>query len=658
MYEEEGQNSNIGEQSSMSGAVIRDSVVLRALGIGLLASLVIIAIRISGGLETVELAMYDWTLRLRPQVAQTDPRIVLITITEEDIQNQGRWPLSDEVVGHVLKILTNDGARAVGLDIYRDIEVPPGRDILNNILASHREIITVMKFPNQEGREIPGPKILQETDQIGFNDILVDPGGTVRRGSLFLGYEDRVASSFAFRLALRYLEHQKIAPYPDPTNPEFLRLGNRTIRPLKPNDGSYANADTRGYQFLLKFSGGPSPFTKYSLTDLLTGKVAPEVTAGKVVLVGMVAESVGDNFYTPYSRGLNVEQPISGMEVHAHMVRQLLQVGLDDHALIQSLSEEEEWGWILLWGALGGLMSWKARTPWRFTGLIISGGSALVLIGYLALLNNWWIPLGSPILAWILAGSLGTAWSLKYEREDRELLMRLFGQHVDEEIAQTIWRERHQILKEGRIPAQKLTVTVLFADLEAFTSVAERLSPQELMNWLNRYMEAIADIVRQHKGIIDDYYGDGVKVNFGVPFPRKTDKAIGQDALNAVQCGLAMRREIARMTEARDQSTDPYVRIRIGVATGPAVAGSLGSAHRLKYTTVGDTVNVAARLQQLGKELGENETDTEWGTLLISGSTNQFLKDSFCTKEFGELSLRGKKERVIVYQVLDRLTNS
>jgi adenylate cyclase len=153
--------------------------------------------------------------------------------------------------------------------------------------------------------------------------------------------------------------------------------------------------------------------------------------------------------------------------------------------------------------------------------------------------------------------------------------MRLFGQHVDEEIAETIWRERYQILKEGRIHARKLTVTVLFADLEAFTSVAEQLSPQDLMNWLNTYLEALAGIVRRNKGVIDDYYGDGVKVNFGVPFPHETDEAIRLDATNAVQCALAMKREVVRLNEARGQPSIPLVRIRIGIATGPMVGGSL-----------------------------------------------------------------------------------
>jgi adenylate cyclase len=638
---------------NMSMLDFRNSLVLRVIGIGLLASLAIIAIRTAGWLESAEMVMYDWALSSRPIVDQADPHIVLITITEEDIQKMGHWPLSDKEVAQIIELLTDKGARAIGLDIYRDIEVPPGRESLNRLLVGHREIITVMKFPDQDSEGIQGPNILQETDQIGFNDFMIDAGGTVRRGFLYLENEDGVATSFALLLALRYLEHQGIGPRPDPINPEFIRLGRTTIRPLNPNDGSYVNADMRGYQFLLKFAGGSSPFTKYSLNDLRERNIPSQGIAGKVVLIGMVADSVGDHFFTPFSRGLKVEGPISGIELHGHIVRQLLQMALDDDPPIQFLPDEGEWGWILLWGVFGGLIGLRTQTPWRFAGFIIAGGGTIGVIGYLALLNNWWIPLFSPILAWTLSGSLGTALSLKIERQERDLLMRLFGQHVDEEIADNIWQERHQILTEGRIPARKLTVTILFADMEGFTSVAERLSPQDLMNWLNTYMEALAGVVRKHKGIIDDYYGDGVKVNFGVPLPRTTDKAIGQDAINAVQCGLAMRREVMRLNETRGHPSFPVVRIRIGIATGPVVAGSLGSADRLKYTTMGDTVNVAARLEQLGKEARDFEKESEGGTLLIGETTCQYLDASWSMKQVGEVLLRGKKEGVNVYQILD-----
>ena len=630
-----------------------DSTFVRALGIGVLVSCVIIAGRSAGFFESLELAAYDWTIRLRPVSTQPDSRIVLITVTEEDIRDQARWPLSDETVAQVLEILTRLGPRVIGLDLYRDIEVPPGRESLNRFLTHHREVITVMKFPDQQGRGIPGPAVLQGSDQIGFNDILVDRGGTVRRGFLFLEDKGQTSTSFAFLLAMRFLEEQGIVPRADSTHPRFLRLGNTIFPPLGSNDGSYVDADTRGYQFLLKFSKSKHPFQKYSLRTLLQGNVPQEAVAGKIVLVGMAADSVRDDFYTPYSHGPGVNQQIPGIELHAHIVSQLVRTAIEDDPPVRSWSEGVERVWILGWGILGSIIGLSGRTPWRFV-LLLGGGWGILSVGvYVAFLNNWWIPLVSPLMAWMLAGGLVTAVVSKKERQDRTLLMRLFSQHVSSEIAEKIWDERHQFLEGGRLRSQKLTVTVLFADLEGFTSLAEQLSPQEVMNWLNTYLASMAKVVSAHGGVIDDYYGDGMKVNFGVPVPRTTDDAVRQDAVSAVRCGLTMMKEMAQLNKAQHKTLALPIGIRIGIATGPAVVGSLGSAQRLKYTSVGDTVNVAARLEQLGKENWGIKREHPGGTLFIADATQHYLGAIWKMREVGKFSLKGKKESISVYEVLE-----
>ena len=367
----------------------------------------------------------------------------------------------------------------------------------------------------------------------------------------------------------------------------------------------------------------------------------------------MAADSVRDDFYTPYSHGIGFNQQIPGIELHAHIVSQLVRAAIEDDPPVQSSSEGMEWGWILVWGMLGGIVGLSGRTPWRFVLLLCSGWGLLGLCVYVAFLNNWWVPLVSPIMAWTLAGGLVTAVVSKKEREDRNLLMQLFSQHVSSEIAEKIWDERHQFLEGGRLRSQKLTVTVLFADLEGFTSLAEQLSPQEVMNWLNTYLDSMAKVVSRHGGVIDDYYGDGMKVNFGVPVPRTTDEAVRQDAVSAVRCGLTMIKEMAQLNEAREMARDPSIGIRIGIATGPAVVGSLGSAQRLKYTTVGDTVNVAARLEQLGKESLKIEREHKIGTLCIAEATQHYLDSIWKMREVGKISLKGKKESVSVYQVFD-----
>ena len=126
---------------------------------------------------------------------------------------------------------------------------------------------------------------------------------------------------------------------------------------------------------------------------------------------------------------------------------------------------------------------------------------------------------------------------------------------------------------------------------------AERLSPPELMDWLNLYMDRMAGLVMQHGGVIDDYFGDAIKANFGVPVARDTAHAIDEDARHAVRCALAMGVALVQMNRDWEAAGLPHISMRVGIATGEVVAGCLGSAQRMKFTTLGDIVNTAARLE-------------------------------------------------------------
>ncbi|GJL56058.1 MAG: adenylate/guanylate cyclase domain-containing protein [Nitrospirales bacterium] len=628
------------------------SFPLRVLGIGVLASLVVIGCRQLALLENLELRTYDWMVRLTTAPVSPDPRIVLVAITEDDLASLDEWPISDETLANVLNILTASGARVIGVDLYRDRDVPPGTNNLHAILSANPRIVTVMKFPDQNGRGVSGPPLLQGTDQIGFNDMLVDPGGIVRRGFLFLEDQQGVATSFSLLLALKYLEKDGIVPYSDPSQPELMRLGTTTIPRFQPSDGGYVRRDARGYQILLKYSGARDSFTRFSLTSLLSGDVPPEAMRDKVVVIGSAAESVRDDFYTPFSLGKDIEQQVPGMELHAHFVSQFLRMALGHEMPVRSLLEELEVGWIIVWGSLGAVLAWWLGSPWRVMLLVGGGVGGMIVVAYWLLLANWWIPLVPTVMAWVSAGGLVTAWVSQRNRQERAMLMQLFSQHVSHEVAETIWAGRDQFLHDGRIRPQHLTATVLFADLEGFTAVAEQLSPPDLMQWLNTYLLSMTNVISAHHGVIDDYFGDGVKANFGVPFARTHEHDIRQDAINAVQCGLALIQDIHRLNQVHARQGIPLGKVRIGVASGSVIAGSVGGRQRLKYTTVGNVVNLAARLEQLGKERSGGDTDQESGSLLITHETRSYLDGVWAIEELGPVELRGKQDSVMVYRVL------
>jgi adenylate cyclase len=622
--------------------------------VSLLVFLGIMALRRTGSLETLELAAYDWYIRLRPAISESNPRIVLIGITEADIRRQGRWPIPDASLAQALEILTQYQPRAIGLDLYRDVPVPPGRETLEAMLTGNRHIVAVMKFGDEVEIGIPPPAVLNHTDQIGFNDILVDPGGIVRRGLLFLDDGQTVTYSFGLRLALLYLQAEGITPQPDASNPQYIRLGPTTIPPFYAYDGGYVGADARGYQFLLDFREAPRGFPSYPLATLLSGGIDPEALKDKIVLIGITAESVKDFFYTPYSRGLHADQQVSGIALHAHIISQLLRSGLDDSSTVRTASEGQEAFWVLLWSVMGGLMGLRVRSPWHFSLLAISGLSILGLIVYGAFVQGWWIPLIPPAMAWVVAAAVVTAYISSQEKAQRAILMHLFARYVSPEVAETIWQQRDQFLDGGRPRSQKVIATVLFTDLRGFTPVSEKMDPQALMDWLNTYMETMAQLVMEHGGVVDDYAGDGLKSNFGVPLARTTEAEIRRDAVQAVHCALAMEREMRRLNLLWLEQHLPTVGLRVGIFTGPVVAGSLGSARRLKYTTVGDTVNIAARLESFDKDLVDPDVIHSPCRILIGETTLGYLGQQFMTQRVGEVRLKGKDQKILVYRVIGR----
>ena len=307
--------------------------------ISLLVFLGMLGLRRSGTLEFLELATYDEYITMLPTTSVSSSRIVLLAITEGDIQRQGRWPIPDAILAQVLQMLTQYAPRAIGIDIYRDVEVPPGRAELDAVLTANPHIIASMKASGGLSYGVPPPPVLKDTEQFGCNDILVDPGGIVRRGLLFVADGKATCYSFALRLALLYLKAEGIEPQPDPMHLEYLRLQHTTIRPFAANDGSYVEADARGYQFLLDFRDGLTAFPNFSLTALLAGEVDPEAIKDKVVLIGVKAESVKDWFYTPHNRGRRVGQEMSGTDLHAHMTGQLLRFALDHSPPVSTASE-------------------------------------------------------------------------------------------------------------------------------------------------------------------------------------------------------------------------------------------------------------------------------------------------------------------------------
>ncbi len=627
---------------------------LAAVGVTLAVSLAVIGMRQSGYLQSLELFAYDAYVRLATRSGPRVARVVLITISEEDIQKLGRWPLSDATLARLLKAVVQARPRAIGLDLYRDIAVPPGHEALTAMLRDNPEIVAVTRFKSSTNVGVSSPAVLAGTDRVGFNDVVPDPGGLVRRGLLFLDDGQTLAYSLALRLALLYLKPENVQPHPDPTDPAHIRLGETTISPFESSDGSYVNADAGGYQFLLDFADAARGFESYSLADVLAGTIEPSVFAEKIILIGSTAESVPDVFYTPHSRRLVASQQMWGVELHAHIANQLLRIALEDEQPMATAADGQEALWIVLWCVLGSVVGLRAGAALRFAGILMSG---LVVIGgvtYALFTTGIWIPVIPPAIVWILCASLVTAYVANSERQQRRTLMNLFSRHVSRDLASEIWRRRDEFLDGERPRSQRLTATVMFTDLHQFTRVSEKLDPQTLMDWLNEYMACMTPHVIEKNGVILRFIGDAILAVFGIPIARSTDAEIRRDAQHAVECAIEMQRELIDLNRELKERNMPMMGMRIGIYTGRMVGGSMGTSERLEYNVHGDTVNTAARLENVNKQSFEPDFLRRPCRIYVGDTTKTLVEETgFNMRSVGRLELRGKEQAVCAYEVID-----
>lgn len=621
------------------------------LGIGLAAFLAVAGLRLLGGLQAMELAVHDLYLNARSDAAWREDRVVAVLVDDEDIRRLGQWPLTDETLARVVENLVQAGPAAVGFDLYRDLPVAPGTARLEQVLTASRQVYFVMKFGGKDAARVAPPPVLGDSERVGFADLIVDPGGFVRRGLLFMDDGKTVGYSFALRLALSYLAGRGVAAAPGEPNPEHLRLGQVTFRPMEANDGPYSRTDPAGYQFLIDYKGGANPFRTFSLSDVLDQRLPAGALRDRIVVVGVSADSVKDFFLTPFNHRQTDVASTPGVLVHAQAISQLLRAGIDGERPMVFVAPWVVYLAMLVWSLVAVVTALWVRVLGGFVAL--AGLETLALLGgsYAAFLAGWFVPVVPLALVGIVCASLSIAYLTSLERSERRYLMDIFSKQVSPDVAEEMWRSRDQFIKGGRLEPRLLTASILFTDLHNFTAVAERLSPPELMEWLNLYMDRMAGLVMEHGGVVDDYFGDAIKANFGVPIARADEHAIDEDARHAVRCALAMGVALEAMNRDWEAAGLPRISMRVGIATGEVVAGCLGSAQRMKFTTLGDIVNTSARLETYGKDDPNVTAVDSISRVLISDETARRIGEGFITQVVGALKLKGKETAVTVFRV-------
>lgn len=621
----------------------RRSLMVSAVFLSLLTAALLLLARGLGISQPLELTGYDLGLALRP--ALTEPTVVtLIEIRENDIQSLGHWPVTDGDLAGIINRIESYEPRVIGVDIYRDVNVPPGTDALANTFASHPNLIGIMKFHSDSSPGVAPPAALAREDRVGFSDLVLDPDGTVRRGLAFLDEGERFHWAFSLKIALAYLVADGISLTPDAQTPEHFRLGPTLIPPLPERFGAYADMDNAGYQFLADNRRQPDELPTYPLSALLSGTIDAAHLRDRIVLLGVNAQSVKDSFVTPLSRwSWNGNPQVGGVAVHGLLADQMIRLGQGRSTVMSAPGPVMDTFLMIFICLAGGICGLLAGSATRLTLIAIGGVLAITAAGLMLFIASYWLPVLAMAVGWTASAGLVTAYLVQRVRRERRDLQKLLNVQVSPQVADEIWRRRGELLDEGTLKPQSLTATVMFVDLQGFTRQTERLPSDSLLAWLQPFLTITTETVLEHGGMVDDYFGDGVKANFGVPF-RRSGADIEEDARSAVHCAQVLSRRLS----AIDQSSQHPYAIRFGIHTGTVVAGTVGSRQRSKYTTIGDTVNVAARLETTAKEL-DGERGPTASRIIASAATLRLLENDNGWEPLGPIALKGRVEEVSAF---------
>jgi CHASE2 domain-containing sensor protein/class 3 adenylate cyclase len=373
-----------------------------------IASGVTVGVRSLGWLQYWELQTFDLLMQLRPNEA-ADKRILLVTITEEDVQSQpaqerGGSSLSDRSLAQLLEKLEQYEPRVIGLDIYRDRPVGDGYKALAAWMRKSDRFFTICHYGNAGVNPPPEiPPVRQ-----GFNNVLPDADEVLRRHPIAVSSALPCQNkySFSWQIATRYLADDKIRAKITPDN--YLQLGSIVFKPLENDAGGYHKLDGRGHQILLNYRANRQIAPTITLAEVLSNRFDPNLVKNRIVLIGTTAPSFNDiHWRTPYSNVQGSIKTMTGVEIQAHMVSQILSAVLAQRALIWWLSKPLEAFWILGWSLIGAIL---AKGTHSLRGFAIRGGVAIaILFGscwIILSLQGGWIPIVPPALALAISGGV------------------------------------------------------------------------------------------------------------------------------------------------------------------------------------------------------------------------------------------------------------
>ena len=552
--------------------------------------------------EVAELKALDAQFTLRGPRPPESP-IVVVSIDEDSFDGLDlAWPWPRAVHAKFLDIVARGGPAVIGMDILftePSSRGPADDAALGAAVDRVRDRIVLAAALTTVGdasfvKQALNPPIPAVRGQAVFGSAAYesDVDAFVRRATLKHEFQDREWPGFDL-LIYRLAEKAGLVKAPPPS----------------------------GREVLINFRGGPDTFPMVAYHRVVTGEIPPEVFAGKIVLVGATTPTLHDIFPTPFA----AQSGMAGVEIHAQTLETLL-TGIPlrraPRLLVPGLAV-----------VAGALAAWTATAlrPLAAFGIVAGGVTAYLGASQGAFVwGRYWVEVVPVPLALLVTYAGTVAKNFTQEQREKRRLSRFFSPDVVAEIV------RHK--DDAKLAANRRRMTVLFSDIRGFTSMSEKMQPEEVVTFLREYLTVMTQAVFNHGGTVDKYIGDAIMALYNVPFEAP------DHALRAVRTALEFQERLQPLAERFAARHGGTLACGVGIHTGDAVVGTIGSEQRLEYTAIGDTINLGSRLEGLTKEFSV--------PIIISEATYAEVRDHFGARDLGEVTVKGKAIPVKIYAII------
>ena len=638
------------------------SKVLQAVALGLASGLLVLGAERLGWLETLERKSLDWRFRAFTQERRASRDIVIIALDDTSfgsqgmLDNFGRWPWRRKLYAGLVYYLNEGGARVIGLDlIFQGADPHAGDDaMLAKALAERPSAVLAFAlnmgtfreadpsapeslrqrlspFALQINQQVPlvlrtysgidlsQDEFLRPAAGMGCITIQSDPDGPVRTVTPVFRFRDEYYASLSLAVAARALGEKldvDVAPGPR------LKFAGHDV-PM----------DKQG-RLLIRWYGPAYTYKHYSAWKVFNSALAyasgqkpeipPEAFKDKIVLIGSTAASASDVRSTAFSPSY------PGVEIHATVIDNLLQGDF-----LRAAPERWAATIILLLALLMAGVVYLFRSALLYTLLALLVGLAY-FAGVCALFRgqNLWAPMVGPLAAGVVAFTGSTLTRYATEGREKRKYRKTLLKYISPQLVETIMQD----FNWAGLRAEKRNLTVLFSDIRGFTSISEKLPPEAVVATLNEHLNMMVSVIFKHQGTLDKFVGDCVMAFWGAPLAQANHAEL------AARAALDMIEGLEKLNRKWQSEGRPTLQIGVGINSGDMLFGNIGSEQRMDFTVIGDSVNLGARLESATKELH--------ATIVISDTTYQQIRDKAQVRPLGEISVKGKAQKIVVYELL------